>query len=103
MITTFRRQKIEILVDAPLVRRVAAAAAAVGIVHYTLLPTLGGVGARGAWSDDQVTGAEAKVLFVAVTGEDRAEALAEALAPLLDSHGLMLTIGPVEVVRGGKF
>ena len=59
MANTVQRRKIEILVDAPLVRRIAAAAEVAGVTGYTLLPTLGGAGQGGRWLDDQVTGAEA--------------------------------------------
>ena len=97
------RRRIEVLVDAPLVRRVTAAAAAAGVTGYTLLPTLGGAGESGPWSDDQVSGAEAKVMFLTVTSEQKAAALIDALTPLLESHGLILMTGVVDVVRGSKF
>lgn len=97
------RRKIEILVDQPLLRRVTEAAAAAGVSGYTLLPTLGGAGQGGSWSDDQVTGAQAKVMFVTLASEEKAHALIAALTPLLDSHGLVLATSIVEVVRGGKF
>lgn len=103
MVNTVARRKIEILVDAPLVRRVTAAADAAGVTGYTLLPTLGGAGHGGRWSDDQVTGAEAKVMFVTITNEVVAAALIEALAPLLDDHGLLLISGIVEIVRNDRF
>jgi hypothetical protein len=48
MVNTVQRQKIEILVDGPLVRRIVAAAEAAGVTGYTLLPTLGGAGHGGA-------------------------------------------------------
>ena len=50
-----------------------------------------------------MTGAQAKVVFVTVTTDEKAAALAEALTPLLDSHGLVLMTSAVGVVRGGKF
>lgn len=103
MTDTVHRRKLEILVDAPLVRRITAAAEAVGVSGYTLLPTLGGAGHGGRWSDDQVTGADAKIMFVTVTDEARAAALTDALAPLLESHGLLLVSSIVEVVRAAKF
>jgi hypothetical protein len=103
MANTVSRRKIEILVDAPLVRRVIAAAETVGVTAYTLLPTLGGAGHGGSWSDDQVTGAEAKVMFVTITNSDKAAALTDALAPLLQSLSLILVSGEVEVVRPEKF
>lgn len=103
MVNTIQRRKIEILVDAPLVRRVVAAAEAAGVTGYTLLPTLGGAGRGGHWADDQVTGAEAKLMFVTITNDARAAALTDALAPLLESHGLLLVSGIVDVVRAEKF
>ena len=103
MVDPIQRRKIEILVDAPLVRRVVAAAEAVGVTGYTLLPTLGGRGQGGTWSDDQVTGTEAKVMFIAITNDQRATALIDALAPLLESHGLLLASSLVDVVRAEKF
>lgn len=103
MTDTVQRRKIEILVDAPLVRRIVAAAEAAGVTGYTLLPTLGGAGQGGRWSDDQVTGAEAKVMFVTVTNDAKAAALTDALAPLLDSHGLILVASTVDVVRAARF
>nr|WP_295374749.1 hypothetical protein [uncultured Sphingosinicella sp.] len=103
MVDTVQRRKLEILVDAPLVRRVVAAAEAVGVSGYTLLPTLGGAGHAGRWSDDQVAGADAKVMFVTITNEAKAAALGDALAPLLESHGLLLVYSVVEVVRADKF
>lgn len=103
MVTTVQRRKIEILVDAPLVRRVVEAAEAVGVTGYTLLPTLGGAGHGGRWSDDQITGAEAKVMFVTITNSSKAAALTDSLAPLLKSYGLILVSGDVDVVRPEKF
>lgn len=103
MVNTIQRRKIEVLVDAPLVRRVVAAAEAAGVTGYTLLPTLGGAGHGGRWSDDQVTGAQAKVMFVTITNDAKAAALTDALAPLLESHGLLLVSGVVDVVRAEKF
>ena len=68
-----------------------------------MLPTLGGAGESGRWSDDQLTGAEAKVLFVTIANDTKAAVLIDALAPLLESHGLILATSLVDVVRGVKF
>jgi hypothetical protein len=103
MVNTVQRRKIEILVDGPLVRRIVAAAEAAGVTGYTLLPTLGGAGHGGRWADDQVTGAEAKVMFVTITNDAKAAALTDALAPLLQSYGLLIVSSLVDVVRGEKF
>lgn len=103
MATTVTRKRIEILVDAPLVRRVTAAADAAGVKGYTLLPTLSGRGASGAWSEDQVSGAASKQVFMTVTSEEIAALLIASLVPLLDTYGLVLTVSAVEVVRGERY
>ena len=50
-----------------------------------------------------MSGAETKRVVMAIAGEAEAAALVEALAPLLDSHRLLLTIADVDVVRGDRF
>ena len=103
MTDTVSRRRIEVLVDGPLVPRVAAVAASVGVTGYTLLPVLGGSGRGGRWTDDQVTGVESKVMFMTVTSAEKAAAFTDALAPVLESHRLLLMTSVVDVVRGGKF
>lgn len=103
MTETVERRRIEVLVDAPLVKSIVRASEEAGIRGYTLLPTLGGAGAGGRWSDDQVSGAQSKVIFLTITTKARCEALTDRLAPILESHGLVLFISPVDVVRAEKF
>ncbi|OSZ72333.1 hypothetical protein CAP39_03035 [Sphingomonas sp. IBVSS1] len=103
MTTTTHRRRIEVLADEPLIPVIIRLAAEAGIIHYTLLPTLGGAGAHGRWRDDQLSGATAKVMFLAVTGPEHADAFIDRLAPLLESHHLMLMSSDVEVVRSRKF
>ena len=103
MIETVKRRRIEVLVDALLVRHIVAAAKAADIAGYTVLPTAEGSGRGGHWSDDQVSGAQVKVLFLTVTNAEKEAAFVDAVAPLLDSHGLILLLSDVEVVRGSRF
>ena len=103
MIKTVTRRRIEILVDVPLVKRITSLAEANGIMAYSILPVIGGMGSRGRWADDQLSGAEAKAMFIAISSDEHSEAFVEAVTPLLESHGLILLISPVEVIRGAKF
>lgn len=100
---TVTRKRLDILADAPLVPRIVAALDAAGIGGHTILPALGGSGRSGAWSEDRLSGAATKRVVMAITGAAEADALVEALAPLLDSHRLLLTISDVAVVRGDRF
>ncbi|MCE2729982.1 MAG: transcriptional regulator [Sphingomonadaceae bacterium] len=103
MIQTVSRKRIEILVDTPLVPRVVAQLKAVDISGWSVIHVDSGGGRAGAWQDDDVTGASAKTIVLAIASEAKTSGLIEAIAPLLDSYGMLLTIGDVQVVRGERF
>jgi PII-like signaling protein len=102
VIETVVRKRIEVLADTALVKRVTAAIDSVGITGWTVLPVTAGSGRDGAWREEQVTGLD-KSLVLTIASNERAAALAEALAPILTSHGLLLTMWDVEVIRGERF
>ncbi len=103
MIQTVSRKRIEILVDTPLVPRVVAQLKAVDISGWSVIHVDSGGGRAGAWQQDDVTGASAKTIVLAIASEAKTSGLIEAIAPLLDSYGMLLTIGDVQVVRGERF
>lgn len=102
MIETVIRKRIEVLVDTPLVRLVTAAIDRCEITGWTVLPVTSGRGREGQWHEERVTGSD-KALVLSVASQERAGRLAEELAPLLTSHGLLLTMWDVEVIRGERF
>lgn len=102
MIETVIRKRIEILVDVPLVRRVTAAIDRCEITGWTVLPVTSGKGRDGIWHEERVTGSD-KSLVLTIAPEAKASRLAEELAPLLTSHGLLLSMWDVEVIRGERF
>jgi hypothetical protein len=103
MIQTVSRKRIEILVDTPLVPRVVAQLKAVDISGWSVIHVDSGGGRAGEWQHDDVTGASAKTIVLAIASEAKTSGLIEAIAPLLDSYGMLLTIGDVQVVRGERF
>lgn len=100
---TVTRRRIEIVADAALVPRIATACTAAGVKGHSIVHLDGGAGRSGAWRADGLTSAEAKVMVLVIATADTATRLVEALAPVLDSHGLLLTVGDVEVIRGDRF
>ena len=102
MIETVIRKRIEILADKPLVPRVTQAIDAAGISGWTVLPVQAGSGRDGRWSEERVTGFD-KVLVLTIAAADKAADLADRLAPILTSHGFLLTMWDVEVIRGERF
>jgi hypothetical protein len=103
MIQTVSRKRIEILVDTPLVPRVVAQLKAADISGWSVIHVDSGGGRAGEWQHDDVTGASAKTIVLAIASEAKTSGLIEAIAPLLDSYGMLLTIGDVQVVRGERF
>ncbi|MBE7638236.1 hypothetical protein GUA87_15360 [Sneathiella sp. P13V-1] len=94
-----KRKKLEILVDAPLLKRVRDLVNSAGVFGYTLYPTFGGEGEGGRWLDDQVTGgAGSKILFVTISDKEDNERLLDVLTPLLEEYGLMITVSDVDVL-----
>jgi hypothetical protein len=103
VVELIQRKRIDILVDAPLCEWLAETAASVGIPHHTYLSMHSGNGRAGAWRDEDVSGAISKRMFVAIASAGKVQALVDALAPHLDSYGLVVTIMDVSVVRGERF
>ena len=102
MTATIIRKRIEVLADQAHVRLVTSAIDRVGISGWTILHVEAGKGSTGPWHEERVLGTD-KSLIVTITDEARAAALIDEIAPMLDSHGLVLTMASVEVVRGEKF
>ncbi len=102
MIETVIRKRIEVLVNQAQVKRVTAAIDKVGITGWTVLPVSSGKGREGRWREERVTGTD-KNLVVTIASQENAHQLAESLFPILTSHGLLLTMWDVEVIRGERF
>ncbi|MCP5395140.1 MAG: hypothetical protein H6918_00120 [Sphingomonadaceae bacterium] len=103
MIEMTRRIRLEVLVDAPLAPRLSELADQSGFTGYTLYRTTSGKGRSGEWSEDLISGATAKYIFLAVANSERADRFLESIAPLLESYGLVVLRSEVDVVRPERF
>ncbi len=102
MIETVTRKRIEILTDGVLVKRVTDAIDRAEITGWTVTPVTSGKGREGRWREERVMGTD-KVLVLTIAPEEKAMRLAEDLAPILTSHGLLLSMWDVQVIRGERF
>ena len=102
MIETVIRKRIEILADKALQRKVTDAIDRAGITGWTVLPVSSGRGREGRWREESVMGTD-KVVVLTIANEKAATALATDIAPILTSHGLILSMWDVEVIRGERF
>ena len=103
MIEMTPRERIEVLVDAPLAPKLAELAKQAGITGHTLTRTESGRGKQGEWSEDLISGATAKYIFLTVANTDRAQRFLELLEPLLETHGLLVLRTTVDVIRPERF
>ncbi len=103
MVATVKRKRIEILVDNPLVPKIVSYVKKVDISGWSVIKIASGGGRDGRWQQDEVSGAAAKSIVLLIANEEKAQRLTDALAPLLDSYSLLLTVANVEVVRGDRF
>lgn len=102
MIETVIRKRIEILADQAQANIVTKAIDEAGITGWTITPVTSGKGREGRWREERVMGTD-KVFILTIAAEEKAMALAEALAPVLTQRGLLLTMWDVEVIRGERF
>lgn len=102
MIETVIRKRIEILADTPLVSRVTREIDKAEISGWSVTRVQSGSGRDGQWREERITGSD-KSLILTVASQEKASVLSEALAPILSSHGLLLTMWDVEVIRGERF
>ena len=103
MMETTQRERIEVLVDAPLAPQLERLAREAGITGHTLIRTESGQGRHGKWSEDLVSGATAKYIFLTIANSQRADAFQKALLPLLESHSLVVLRSTVNVIRPDRF
>lgn len=95
------RKRLEIIVDSELAGWLADEADAVGITHFTIVPTLGGKGKHGRWTNDGMGGS--KCIFISVTSAERAGQLMDRIGPLLSDYRIVMDIADVQVLRGERF
>ena len=57
---------------------------------------------EGRWREESVMGTD-KVVVLTIANQEAATALATDIAPILTSHGLILSMWDVEVIRGERF
>ena len=103
MVQTVPRKRIEILVDTPLVPRIVSKLKALDISGWSVIHMDSGGGRGGEWQHDDVTGTSAKTIVLAIASDTKTAQLMDAIAPLLDSYGMLLAVGDVQVVRGERF
>lgn len=98
------KKRLEIILEAPAINRLANALELADVTGYTVLPVLAGKGKTGAWTrDGLVGGAGAMVCVICIIDPSRVDLVMERVMSVLSRQIGLVTIGDVDVVRGERF
>ncbi len=100
---THLRKKLDIIVEAPLERRVVALLEEQEVRGYTIMPCLAGKGADGAWQQGEISEALSMRLIVVIAREEAAHRIMAAAHELLRDYSAIITLSDVEVIRADHF
>jgi nitrogen regulatory protein PII len=101
---THKARRVEIIIEAPMERRLTDAMTAAGVTGFTVLPVLGGSGRSGQWSrEGQVSSAGGMVAVVCILRPERVDTLLEAAFKVLERHIGVVSVTECEVLRAERF
>ncbi|MBX9682831.1 MAG: DUF190 domain-containing protein [Hyphomicrobium sp.] len=101
---TYPKKRIDIMVEAPLMKRVLTLLDQQGVTGYTVLPALAGRGIDGSWHRDGLVGRVGSVVQIfCILDEARVDAVIEPLFDLVSRQIGIVTISDVQVIRKDHF
>ncbi len=100
---THTAKRVEIVIEAPLERRLTDALVKAGVTGYTVLPVLGGSGRSGQWTREGQIGRSGMVAVICLIRPDRLDGLLEAAFGVVERHIGVVSITDCEVLRAERF
>lgn len=101
---THKKIKIEILIEAPFEDKLSDLLDTMDVSGYTVFPVVSGKGEHGRWSrQGLVNDVGQMLLFVTISENEKARALAEKIHNSIKDHFGIITLSEVEVFRSEKF
>ena len=99
-----RKKRIEIILEAPGLRRLTEILERVQVTGYTVLPAIAGNGRGGPWSEaGQVTDAERMVCVMCLLDPARIDEVIGPIFELVKRHIGLISVSDAEVIRGERF
>ena len=96
-------KRVEIMIEAPLERRLTEALHAAEVTGFTVLPVLGGSGRSGRWSRDGQVGRAGMVAVICLIKPERLDTLLEAAFAVVEPHIGLVSITDAQVLRAERF
>lgn len=99
-----RKKRIEIFIEAPLLRRLVGMLEARGVSGYSVLPVLSGFGHEGHWeATGSIGDAGRMVALVCIVDPSESGPLMEDIYQMITSQIGIVSIADVEVIRPQHF
>jgi len=101
---THPAKRVEIIIEAPMERRLTRALMDAGVTGFTVLPVLGGSGRSGRWSrEGQVSSAGGMAAVVCIVRAENLDTLLEAAFTVVERHIGVVSVTDCEVLRAERF
>jgi nitrogen regulatory protein PII len=100
---THTAKRVEIVIEAPLERRLTDALTNAGVTGFTILPVLGGSGRSGKWSREGQVGRAGMVSVVCLIKPERLDELLDAAFTVVEKHIGVVSITDAQVLRAERF
>jgi hypothetical protein len=96
-------KRVEIVIEAPLERRLTEAIEKAGVSGFTVLPVYGGSGRSGRWSRDGQVGRSGMVAVICLIRPERLDGLLEAAFAVVSTHIGVVSVTDAKVLRAERF
>jgi len=101
---TYPKKRIEIIIEAPLSRRMTEQLDRAGVTGYSIIPLIGGKGLSGSWSSEgQIGRASGMVAIVCITDGALADAVLEQIFQIVHRQMGVVSMSDVAVIRPEHF
>ncbi len=100
---THNAKRVEIVIEAPLEKRLTNALTASGVTGYTVLPVLGGSGRSGQWTREGQIGRAGMVSVVCLIKPERLDTLLDAAFTVVEKHIGVVSITDAQILRAERF
>ncbi len=100
---THKAKRVEIVIEAPLERRLTEALEKAGVTGYTILPVLGGSGRSCHWTREGQVGRSGMVAVICLIRPERLDGLLEAAFAVVARHIGVVSVTDCEVLRAERF
>lgn len=101
---THAAKRVEIIIEAPMERRLTEALETADVTGYTVLPVRGGSGRSGPWTRaGQVSSAGGMVAVICLVAPEKLDRLLDAAFNVVERHIGVVSISDTHVIRPDRF